>query len=302
MVIAVLAAMLVHSMAVSTVSSRGVKDQARWQWGIIGHYLFDSRVLHGVQNTVVLTVVCMAIGIVGGTMLALMRLSPNPVLSGVAWLYVWFFRGTPVLLQIFFWYFMFYLYPTISFGVPFGPTWYHITTTNVMSKFVAAMLGLGLNEAAYMSEIVRAGIISVDDGQTEAAAALGMPRLLVMRRVVLPQAMRVIIPPTGNETISMLKTTSLVSVIAYTELLYAVQLIYATNYETIPLVITAAIWYLTITSVLYVGQYYLERRFARGSTRSQPPTPWQRIRRGVWSLRRAPATGVEVALLGGRHR
>lgn len=285
-VIAVLTAMLVHSMAVSTVSTRGVKDQARWQWSIIGHYLFNTPILHGVEHTAVLTVVCMVIGIVLGTALAVMRLSPNPIVAGASWLYIWFFRGTPVLLQIIFWYYMAYLYPTVSLGIPFGPSWVHIHTTTALTKFLAAMIGLGLNEAAYMAEIVRAGILSVDEGQTEAASALGMRRIMVMRRIVLPQAMRVIIPPTGNETISMLKTTSLASVIAYVELLYAAQLIYSVNYKTIPLLITAAIWYLAMTSVLYVGQYYLERHYARGSTRSLPATPRQRFLTVLTTFRR----------------
>jgi polar amino acid transport system permease protein len=169
-----------------------------------------------------------------------------------------------------------------------------------ISKFVTAMLALGLNEAAYMAEIVRAGIISVDEGQTEAAAALGMRRIMIMRRVVLPQAMRVIIPPTGNETISMLKTTSLASVIGLSELTYATQLIYARNYETIPLLLTAAVWYLALTSVLYVGQYYVERHYARGSVRQLPPTPGQRLLRVATSLRRLPNPEVEALLDEGR--
>jgi polar amino acid transport system permease protein len=227
-----------------------------------------------------------------------MRLSPNPIVAATSWFYVFFFRGTPVLLQIFFWYFMAYLYPTISIGVPFGPAFLHIHTTTAMTKFLAATLGLGLNEAAYMAEIVRAGIISVDEGQTEAASALGMRRILIMRRIVIPQAMRVIIPPTGNETISMLKTTSLASVIALVELLYAAQLIYASNYETIPLLLTAALWYLAITTVLYGGQYYVERHYARGSVRNLPPTPRQRLLSTLASVRRIPNPTIEDALNG----
>jgi polar amino acid transport system permease protein len=301
-VIGVLTAMLVHTLTVSH-THRGSLYERRWQWGIVRHYLFSSPILHGVERTALLTVICMAIGIVGGTVLAVMRLSPNPVLVGASWLYVWFFRGTPVLLQIFFWYFMDYLYPTVSIGIPFGPSWIHIHTTTAMTKLLAATLGLGLNEAAYMAEIVRAGIISVDEGQTEAAAALGMRRILIMRRIVLPQAMRVIIPPTGNETISMLKTTSLAYSIAYTELLYAAQLIYSTNYETIPLLLTAAVWYLAITSVLYVGQFYVERHYARGSSRNLPSTPVQRIMRSLGTLRRTRYPDIEQTLADGReHR
>jgi polar amino acid transport system permease protein len=187
-----------------------------------------------------------------------------------------------VLVQILFWSFISALYPRISLGVPFGgPELVGGNANNVITPFVAAVLALGLNEGAYMAEIVRAGIISVDEGQTEAAHSLGMTRLQTMRRIVLPQAMRVIIPPTGNETISMLKTTSLVSVIATPELLYSSQLIYAVNFKQIPLLLVASIWYLVVTSVLSFGQYYVERRFSRGSSRELPPTPLQRLRRNL---------------------
>jgi polar amino acid transport system permease protein len=301
-VIAVLTAMTVHKLFFSKVQ-RGTQREARWQWSIVGHYLFTGPILHGLKVTLELTVVCMVIGVVLGTILAIMRLSPNPVVSHTSYLYVFFFRGTPVLLQIFFWYFMAYLYPTISLGVPFGPNWVHINTTTAMTKFLAATLGLGLNEAAYMAEIVRAGIISVDEGQTEAASALGMRRILIMRRIVIPQAMRVIIPPTGNETISMLKTTSLASVIALVELLYAAQLIYANNYETVPLLLTVAVWYLAVTTVLYCGQYYIERHYARGSVRNLPDTPIQRILSNISTLRRARYPEIDQILIdGGRHQ
>jgi polar amino acid transport system permease protein len=198
--------------------------------------------------------------------------------------------------QLLFWNFIAALYPTISLGIPFGPSFVDANANQLITPFVAAILGLGLNEGAYMSEIVRAGILSVDEGQTEAAQALGMNRLMTLRRIVLPQAMRVIIPPTGNETISMLKTSSLVSVIAYTELLYSVQLIYAVNYKQIPLLLVASIWYLFITSIMSVGQYYLERHYARGSTRELPPTPLQRLRHNLFSFKHAevapqPASG-----------
>jgi polar amino acid transport system permease protein len=203
--------------------------------------------------------------------LAVMRLSPNPLVSGLSWVYIWFFRGTPVFVQIFFWFYISALFPTIAFGLPFGgPQFAHLNLTTLISPFVAGLLALGLNEAAYFSEIVRAGIISVDEGQTEAAHALGMTRLLTMRRIVLPQAMRVIIPPAGNETISMLKTSSLVSAIAVTELLYSAQIIYARTYQTIQLLIVASIWYLTCTTVLSIGQYYVERHYARGTRQVQP--------------------------------
>jgi len=260
---------------------KSVATNPRFEWGIIRHYFTSSRVLQGLITTLELTVLCMAIGIAIGIVLAVMRLSPNPLVSGASWLYIWFFRGTPVLVQILFWGFFAALYPRVSLGIPLGPQFVHFSANSVITPFVAGMLALGLNEGAYMAEIVRAGIISVDEGQTEAAQSLGMTRLQTIRRIVLPQAMRVIVPPTGNETISMLKTTSLVSVIAVTDLLYSVQLIYAVNYRTIPLLIVASIWYLIVTTVLSFGQYYLERYFARGAARELPPTPLQRLRRSL---------------------
>jgi polar amino acid transport system permease protein len=248
---------------------RSIITNKNFQWSIVGHYLFDSRVLHGVLVTLELTVLSMIIGIVLGVVLAVMRQSPNPVVSGASWLYIWFFRGTPLLLQIYFWYNITSLFPKIALGIPFGPSFIHANGNAIITTFVASLLGLGLNEGAYMAEIVRGGIISVGEGQTDAAQSLGMTRLQTMRLVILPQAMRVILPPTGNETISMLKNTSLVSVIAYTELLYSVQQIYDVNFKTIPLLIVAALWYLAMTSVAYVGQYFIERRFGRGFSRAE---------------------------------
>ena len=249
---------------------RSVVTNDRFGWSTVGHYLFDPRILHGVVVTLELTVVSMVIGIVLGVLAAVMRLSPNPVISGSSWFYIWFFRGTPLLVQLLFWNFVAALYPTIDLGIPFGPSFIHLHSNSVISGFGAAILGFGLNEGAYMSEIVRAGIISVPEGQTEAAQSLGMSRIQIMRLIVLPQAMRVIIPPTGNETISMLKNTSLVLVIGSVfDLLFETSQIYAANFKTIPLLIVASIWYLVMTSVLYVGQYFIERRFGRGFSRAQ---------------------------------
>jgi polar amino acid transport system permease protein len=279
-------AALVVLIAATLINS--VATNPRFGWSVVGDYLFSSRVLDGLVATLELTVIAMVIGIVLGVVLAVMRLSPNPLVSGASYFYIWFFRGTPVLVQLLFWSFISALYPTISLGIPFiAPDLLEGSANTVITPFVAAILGLGLNEGAYMAEIVRAGIISVDEGQTEAAQALGMRRLMTMRRIVLPQAMRVIIPPTGNETISMLKTTSLVSVIAYTELLYSVQLIYAQNYQQIPLLLVASIWYLAITSVLSVGQYYVERHYGRGTSQGQRETPLRRISRNLFRFRHA---------------
>jgi polar amino acid transport system permease protein len=269
--VVVLAAMLVHTLVTNP----------RFGWHYVGEYFFAAPILHGVTLTLELTFVSMLIGILLGVCLAIMRLSTNPILSGSAWLFLWFFRGTPVFVQIIFWYNISALYPRIGLGLPFGPQVVHGSANSLITSLVAALLALGLNEAAYYAEIVRAGILSVDHGQLEAAQSLGMRRLQLMRKVVLPQAMRVIVPPTGNETISMLKTSSLVSVIAVAELLYSAQEIYAANYQTIPLLIMASLWYLVMTTVLTVGQYYVERYYARGTSYSLPPTPLQRLRRNL---------------------
>jgi polar amino acid transport system permease protein len=273
-VILVIVVSVVHSMA----------TDKRFGWGEVGHFLFNGQITSGVVDTIELTVAAQALGVVLGILLAVMRLSPNPLVRGGSWFYVWFFRGTPVLVQLLFWSNIGALYPTINLGVPFGPQFIHINPNTTITVFLTIVLALGLNEGAYMSEIVRAGIISVDEGQQEAAQSLGMSRLQTMRRIVLPQAMRVIIPPTGNETISMLKTTSLAYAVAGHELLSSAEDIAGQNYEVIQLLIVASLWYLAMTSVLYVGQYYVERYYARGSSRELPPTPWQRVRRGVFSL------------------
>src|SRR5947209_5532750 len=267
-----IAAAIVFVVVASLVRSAIV--DANFQWSVVGHFLFDHRVSHGALVTLELTAAAMAAGIILGVVLAVMRQSPNPLVSGGSWLYIWFFRGTPVLVQLLFWYNVSALYPRIVLGVPFGgPPIVDANANTLITPFVAALLGLGLNEGAYMAEIVRAGIISVDEGQTDAAQSLGMTRLQIMRQVVLPQAMRVIVPPTGNETISMLKNTSLVIVLgAVFDLLFEAQQIYAATYQTIPLLIVASIWYLVMTSVLYVGQYFIERRFGRGFSRAERMT------------------------------
>jgi polar amino acid transport system permease protein len=278
-----IAAALVLLIVASLIRSAVTND--RFEWDVVGDYLFDSRVLDGLRLTLELTVLGMAIGIVLGVTLALMRLSGNPVLSTVSWVYIWFFRGTPLLVQILIFFNIAALYPTIDLGIPLGPSFIHINGTNLVTPFFAGMLALGLNEGAYMSEIVRAGIISVDQGQFDAAKAVGMKEGQTMRRVVLPQAMRVIIPPTGNETISMLKNSSLVYVIAVSELLYTVTLIYSVNYKTIPLLIVASIWYLVATTVLSIGQYFLERHYGRGGPGQPSSTFPQVLRRGIWPFR-----------------
>lgn len=238
------------------------------QWNVVGEYLFKGLTLRGVLVTLELTVLAMVIGGVGGVLLAVMRLSKNPVLGAVASFYIWFFRGTPVLVQILVWGYLGALYPTIFLGLPLvGVVFGSWQTSAVIGGFVAGVLGLGLNEAAYDAELVRAGIISVPPGQSEAAFSIGMPWGMTMGRVVLPQAMRVIIPPLGNNTISMLKTTSLVSVIAGSDLLTRLETVWGQTFEIIPLLLVACIWYLALTTILSIGQYYLERHFGKGASR-----------------------------------
>ncbi|MCX4528025.1 MULTISPECIES: amino acid ABC transporter permease [unclassified Streptomyces] len=250
-------------------------------WATVGDKLFDPAVLSGLGNTVIISVSSMLLGLVLGIVFAVMRLSNNPVTSAVSWLYIWFFRGTPVYVQLLVWFNLSLIFQYINLG----PI-YKNETVDVMTPFMVALLGLGLNEGAYMAEIVRAGIQSVDEGQTEAAHALGMPQTKTMRRIVLPQAMRVIIPPTGNEFINMLKTSSLVSAVQYTELLRATSNIGNTAGAIMEMLFVASVWYLALTSVFSVGQYYLERRFARGSTRNLPPTPFQRLKANLNMFRR----------------
>jgi len=278
-----IAAAIVLVIAAAIV--RSVVTNPRFEWNVVGEYLFDQRILEGLVVTLELTAIAMAIGVALGVLLAVMRVSTNPLVSRAAWVYIWFFRGTPVLVQLLFWYNIAALYPKLGLGIPFGPAFVHPNVNVLITAFRAAVLGLGLNEGAYMAEIVRAGLISVDEGQTHAAQSLGMTRVQTMRRIVLPQAMRVIIPPTGNETISMLKTTSLAAVITVNELLYSAEQIFAVNYKTIQLLIVASIWYIVCTSVLYVGQFYLERYFGRGAAREAAPTALQRWRTGIFSRR-----------------
>lgn len=244
--------------------ANGVVTNSTYGWNVVGHYFFSPLILGGVKITIILTVVSMAVGIVIGILVAVMRMSENPLISNASRLYIWFFRGTPLLVQLMFWFNIGALYPKLSIGIPFGPSFASFGENHIMTALVSALVGLSLNEGAYMAEIVRAGIISVDWGQIEAARALGMSHRLTMRRIVLPQAMRVVIPPTGNQVITMLKSTSLVSVIALADLMYSAELIYAGNFETIPLLVVASLWYLLMTTVLSIGQYYLERYYGKG--------------------------------------
>ncbi|WP_338896139.1 amino acid ABC transporter permease [Streptomyces sp. TG1A-60] len=255
--------------------------QGNINWGAVPEYFFNGRVIEGLLNTLLLTVVSMLIGIAGGVLLAVMRLSRNPVTSSIAWFYIWFFRGTPVLVQLFVWFNLGIVFTYINLGPVYKDYW-----SVFMTPLLTALLGLGLNEAAYMAEICRAGLLSVDEGQTEASHALGMSHGRTLRRIVIPQAMRVIVPPTGNEVINMLKTTSLVSAVGYLDLFKVAQDIGQRAGSVVEMFFLASAWYLILTSVFSVGQYYLERYYARGSSRTLPPTPVQRFKTAVLSTRR----------------
>ncbi|WP_449479128.1 amino acid ABC transporter permease [Streptomyces abikoensis] len=263
---------------------------ANVHYSAIPDYLFDSTVVTGLGKTVLISLLAMLLGLVLGIVLAVMRLSKNPVTSSVSWLYIWFFRGTPVYVQLLLWFNLALIFPYINLG----PI-YRDEMSDFMTPFMAALLGLGLNEAAYMSEIVRAGIQSVDEGQTEAAHALGMSQGKTLRRIVLPQAMRVIVPPTGNEFINMLKTSSLAASAAqYLELLRSTSDIGQTTGATVEMLFLAATWYLILTSVFSVGQFYLERHYARGSLRTLPLTPWQKVKKNLSTLGQRSKEGVSA--------
>ncbi|KAB1644590.1 MULTISPECIES: amino acid ABC transporter permease [unclassified Pseudoclavibacter] len=246
----------------------------RFRWQVVGQYLTAPAILSGVWLTIWLTFVSMLIGVVLGVILAVMVRSKSGLLSWLASGYIWFFRGTPLLVQLVFWYNLSALLPSLSVGST------QIDINAIITPMTAAILGLGLNEAAYMAEIVRAGLLSVDNGQKEAAEALGLRPVQVLRKVILPQAMRAIIPPTGNQVVGMLKNTSLVSVLGAADLLHSAQVIYSMNFQTIPLLIVASLWYLVLTTVLSVGQHYLERYFGRSLTNRN-------------FKRKAPAAGTE---------
>jgi polar amino acid transport system permease protein len=259
-----------------------------WDWPVVGQYLLHPSVVNAVLFTVELTALGIVLGFVLGTLLALMRLTRVPLLTSVAWGYVWLFRSVPLILQLLFWYNLAALYKHISFGVPFGPAFFSVPSMDLIGPVTAAALGLALHQAAYAAEIVRGGFLAVDPGQLEAAAALGIPRARQIFRIQLPQAMRTIVPAAGNEIIGLVKGTSVVYIMALPELFYQVQVIYNRNGRVIAMLLVAAIWYLVLTTVLSVAQYYLERRYGRGQARALPPTPLQRLRRllALWSAAR----------------
>ncbi|WP_413966252.1 amino acid ABC transporter permease [Actinacidiphila polyblastidii] len=259
----VLVAMLVNTL----VTNR------RFQWGVVGHYFLNASIVHGLELTLWLTAAVMATGYLLGIGVAAMRLRRNPVLRSLSFAFVWLIRSVPPLVQLLFWYELASLYPRLSLGVPFGTEFVSVRTAHLFSGVLAAYVGLSLDVAAFSSEIVRGGLLSVDRGQTEAAQALGLGNARIFRRIVLPQAMPSIVPASGNLLIGMLKATSIVSVIAVQDLLYSSQLVYNQNFLVIPLLLVATLWYVVLTTVLSAGQFFVERHYARGSGRHGPYGP-----------------------------
>lgn len=259
-----------------------------FEWDVVGQYIFDPAILYGAWITILLTALTMVFGTILGIILAVMRLSKNAVLVVTSSAFIWFFRSTPALVQLIFWYNLASLFPIVGLGIPFGgPKFLELDSNVLITSFTAALLGLGLNEAAYMAEIVRGGIISVDPGQKEASMALGMKPRRTLLRIILPQAMRAIIPPTGNQVIGMLKYTSLASVVALGELLSASQDIYNRTFQIIPLLIVASIWYLIMTTVLSMIQSRIELHYARGDRQAQTNAITESIRTVASRVRRS---------------
>ncbi|QNB06977.1 amino acid ABC transporter permease [Herbaspirillum frisingense] len=228
------------------------------EWAVVAKFMTAKVILQGLLNTILMTIYAMVVGIVLGVVFAVMVMSPNKLLKAVATFYIWFFRGTPLLLQMLLWFNLALVFPTMGI-----PGWFEARTVDIITPFVASLLGLGIGQGAYTAEVVRGGILAVDNGQTEAAKAIGMTRLTALRRIVLPQAMRVIIPPVGNEVISMIKLTSVASVIQFSEILHNAQTIYFANARVIELLIVATVWYLAVVTVFSIGQHFLEQVFAR---------------------------------------
>jgi polar amino acid transport system permease protein len=245
----------------------GLATNPGWDWSTFAGYFFEKSVMQALLITLELTFAGAVLGFAGGILLAPMRLSKNPVLKSVSWTFIWVFRSVPLIVQLLFWANLGYLYDKLQIGVPFGPGFLHFETSSLVSAFGAALLGLALHEAAYAAEIVRAGILSVDQRQMEAAAALGIPRLRQFRRIVLPQAMRAILPNAANELVNLLKSTSVVYVLAIGELFYQVQVIYGRSGRVVPLLMVATVWYVVLTALLSVLQHYTERHFGKGYRR-----------------------------------
>ena len=261
----------------------------RWEWGVVAQWFFAESIIRGLLETLKLTVLAGAVGFGLGLALALMRLSKSGLISSVSWTFSWIFRSTPLLVQLLLWYNLGYLYERITLGIPLTEiTFFDARTSDLMTPMLAAVLGLGLHQAAYAAELIRGGILSVDQGQLEAASALGIPARDRSLRIVLPQAMRAILPTAFNEIIGLVKGTSIVYVLAHAELFFTIQLIYGRTQQVLPMLLVATLWYVVITSALSVGQYYIERHYSKGAVRTLPPTPLQKARARLARLRPTP--------------
>lgn len=275
----------VFALLMAGLIARALAVNPAFGWGTALNYMFHPSIMRGLGNTLLLTVLIMAAAIVVGTVVAIFRVSPSPILRAFGGVYVWFFRGVPALIQLIFWFNLSLLVREISLTIPFVGTLFSVRTNDFMSPFFSAIVALSLCEAGYMAEIIRAGIKSVPSGQAEAATALGMPYRMILKRIILPQAMRFVVPPTGNEAINLLKMTSLVTFIAVDDLFYSAQSIYARTFETIPLLIVVAIWYLAVVSIMSFGQHFLERYFGR-SDKQDSRVP-MKLLRNIFGWRKA---------------
>jgi polar amino acid transport system permease protein len=272
-VLAVVVGLLVAGVLFSFVTN------PRWEWGVVAQWFFAESIVRGLLETLKLTAMAGVVGFGLGLVLALMRLSTSTLISSVSWTFSWIFRSTPLLVQLLLWYNLGYLYERVTLGIPLTDvTFVDARTSDLMTPMLAAVLGLGLHQAAYAAELIRGGILSVDQGQLEAASALGIPARDRSLRIVMPQAMRAILPTAFNEIIGLVKGTSIVYVLAHAELFFTVQLIYGRTQQVLPMLLVATVWYVVITSLLSIGQYYIERHYSKGAVRTLPPTPLQRLR------------------------
>ena len=273
-------------LVVVTQVAHGLVTNPFYEWDRFGYWFFRPVILRGVVVTLKVTAYSAVLGLLGGVLLALARLSTNPVLRAVSWVYIWLFRSIPLLVVLLFLYNFGALYRTLTLGVPFGPSVFTFNESRLATELTVAVIGISLNEAAYAAEVVRAGLLSVDQGQREAAVALGLPRSYQVRRIILPQALRAIVPAYVNQLIGLIKSTSLVYYVSLIDL-FGAQETMGSTYPTdiIPLLIVATVWYLILTGIISVVQFYVERYFARGAVRTIPPTPWQALRAKVRGLR-----------------
>ncbi len=272
----------------------GLISNPFYEWAKFRYWFLRPVILDGLVVTLKVAAYSAVLGLLGGIVLALGRASKNPLLSGLSWLYVWLFRSIPLIVVLIFVYNFSALYPRLSIGVPFGPAFASFDESKLFSYVAIAVIGLSLNEAAYAAEVVRAGLLSVDQGQLEAATALGLSKSRTFRRIQLPQALRTIVPSYVNQLIGLIKGTSLVFYVSLLDLFGQVESMGST-YPTdiIPLLMVGTVWYLILTTVLSVVQFYVERAYSKGALRTVPPTPFQRLRASLAGFR--ARAGLETA-------